>query len=418
MDRGKKMASDLARYTSALLFVIFTSANCWAAQCVREDGSGGCFTSIQAAVGAAVAGEVIAIYPGNYDEGTGVTVDKNNLQLVGQGGWPGDVRIQGSAAVVSLSAPQTRLENVSVNNSPDGVIVTGANASIVNVRIAGCTGTGITVTANDVQIATSTIYGIDGAGIVATGNGFSVRSSVVKGTGGNCIEVNGNNATIQANRVYSCGTQGVLVVGSAARVLENTLSVAQEALILVEGPGPLIRGNQIAGGGNNAISVDSDSPIVRNNTAMDCASGINVHCGSCGGGSVSDNVVINSYNSRGFTIQTGAAGMSVINNQALYCKVHGFEIDGPGMVVQNNRAKNNGSDGFNVGPGSTGMRLLDNTANVNARDGIRVESGATGTKLRRNRAHNNHHAVDFHDDGTDTILGSGSDRNYFETTGP
>lgn len=414
----KHLIKALAGSVPALVFLSLGSGEAFAMKCVKPSGTGGCTATIQAAVAAAVPGELIRIFPGLYPEN--VTVGTAGLQLVGQGTWPGAVVITPpGGTIVSLSAPNVTLKNLTIQDGGDCLVVTGAGAKVIDTNVTRCSATGISAVAGNLLIQGSSVRETTGGGIVATGDGVTVAASSVHNVGGTCIEVNGNAARITGNQIFGCGLDGALITGSAAAVSGNSLRGAGRKLIKVTGPGARIASNQLEGAASNLMRVFSDSPVITGNTAKDANSGIDVFCASCLGGQIADNVVSDVYDCPGFSISGETPGLIVQRNSSTRNSQSGFELGGPGMVVQYNQARQNGASGFelnNLGADS-GTLLLGNESTGNAGDGFVVGAGVTGTKVRQNSAISNGH-LDFNDLGTGTILGTGDNQNFFGTVGP
>jgi parallel beta-helix repeat protein len=372
-----------------------------------------CHRSIQGALDAADAGEEVAVYPGTYAEN--ISVDTAGVQVVGKRGWPGKVLINPPAGVVvSLNAPRATLKNVTVQGGEIGILVTGDGAVIDDVMVFSSI-TGISVSSIGVHVMNSSVQQVEGMGIVAAGADFVVHSSVVQRVGGQCVDVSGDGALIEKNRIMDCGAGGVRILGSMASVTENDLLVAGGPLIHVNGPAVRISRNRLRAGRSSAMTVFSDSPTVANNFASDCETGIDVFCDSCAGGRLEGNAANGTYNCPGFSVGAKSAGFLVRNNTSRDSSDDGFYLSGVGMVVQGNKAIDNGYGGFAV-YSSSDVRLVENKASANARNGIKIDSSASGTIVMRNRAHGNGE-VDFYDAGTGTILGAGPNRNSFGTVG-
>lgn len=384
-----------------------------AVQCVSQDLSMSCHRTIQDALAAASPGEDVSVHPGTYAEN--VSVDTAGVRVVGLGWLPGQAVISpADGTAVSLNAPRATLQNVTVRNGATGVAVTGVGAIISEVRVHNVT-TGISILADDVRVINSSVWQTVGAGISAAGAGLVVQSATVQRTGGVCVDVNGDGARVEKSRMVACGSEGVKIMGGAASVLQNEFRVAGSYMIHVVGPGGRIRGNDLEGGRDAAINVLSDVPLVLFNSARSCGSGIDVSCDSCAGGRVEGNVALNTYDCPGFIIEARSAGLRVLNNTSRGSSEEGFSLSGVGMLVRGNRAFDNSFAGFSF-YSSSNMRFIENKASRNYGNGIRIYGGVTETKVNRNRAYANGD-VDFFNAGIGTILGTGSNRNFFGTVG-
>ena len=121
--------------------------------CVAPGGAGGCYATIQAAVNAASAGDVITVATGTYPEN--VVIDRS-ITLQGT-----SATIQPAAgAAIRLRSPNSLpppLANVSISgftlDGSDGILIdrnmvpSDANLSIQNLTISNVTATGNTPTA-------------------------------------------------------------------------------------------------------------------------------------------------------------------------------------------------------------------------------------------------------------------------------
>ena len=87
---------------------------------------------------------------------------------------------------------------------------------------------------------------------------------------------------------------------------------------------------------------------------------------------------------------------TLIGNRILNAKEDAFYVDGIGNVLEENVARGNGGDGFQVNSTSVDTVLVRNLSIGNGADGI--ENDGTDTILRRNEARSNHR--DCANDGT------------------
>jgi len=140
------------------------------------------FTKISDAVARAVAGSVVAIAAGTYEED--VNVDKA-IKVAGR--CPSMVTIRGVATGSGIGAFVTTaastLESVSVTGPATGVIVYGATGAIVsNVRVFGAsvdTGIWIRKGSRDVIVRHSEIDGVSNYGLAVSGSTARIEKSRV-----------------------------------------------------------------------------------------------------------------------------------------------------------------------------------------------------------------------------------------------
>ena len=413
-----RIGKALVGCVPAVILFSLGGGEAFAMKCVKPDGSGGCSTTIQGAVTAAISGETIRIFPGNYAEN--VSIGTAGVTLLGQGTWPGAVVVSpSSGTTVSVNAPNVTLNNLTIKNGDDCVIATAPGVKLIDTAVAVCSATGISASAGDLLIQNSSVRQTQGGGIVATGDGVRIVSSLIQNAGASCIEVDGNAARVTGNQILGCGLNGVTISGYSAVVNGNDIRGAGGHLINIEGAGARVRSNQLEGAIGAIMKIGSDSPVITDNTGKNSASGIDVFCASCLGGQLTNNAVNNVFDCPGFKITGETPGLVVERNSSLRNSDAGFRLSGPGMVVKYNQAHKNGASGIelnNLGSDS-GTLLLGNRATGNAVDGILIGSGVTGTKVRQNTARSNGH-MDFYNLGTGTILGTGFNKNFFDTVGP
>jgi Pectate lyase superfamily protein len=218
--------------------------------CVNPGGTGGCSSSIQAAVAAASAGDTINVAAGTYTE-VGQIVISKNLTIVGAGagstivkpsadtGNGGDARgwfLVNSG--VSFNLSKVTLDGTGhlvwqgIRDHGTGTI---SDCSITNIKFNASgpdyAGTGIVVFGSPVNVTNCTFSGIGRVGVLfygtgVTGSTFSNNTYTGKGAGNWLdygVEVGaGANATISGNTIS--GDTGVATVdgSTSAGILVST----------------------------------------------------------------------------------------------------------------------------------------------------------------------------------------------------
>jgi len=351
-------------------------------QCPRAD-----FTSIQAAVTAALPGDTIKVCPDQYNES--VNVNKPGLTVIG------------SSNVGDCSIP------TAADPTKDS-IVTGAAASFTLAN------NGITLSGFVVQGATD---GIDTSDAFSgyritnnTGQNNSVRglNFLSQGTNlsrvdHNCFRLNGNsgvqseignltNGLVDHNASYRNVLDGFDFSGAGARSyvtvtrnqavedgfvgfsMDNSIGTEVSHNDMTGVPRVFTAGaGAFIGGGNNGLSVTYNDVTggvgrgirITQNFFIPIFPAPNV------GLDVSYNTISgvpsNGIEVNQFSATTGAANLSTFSN---------------------NDVSTNGLDGIVLFPNNTGNRVVDNNADKNGRDGIH-SAGATGNTYEDNHMYFN-----------------------------
>lgn len=302
--------------------------------CVNSAGTGGCFTTIGAAVAAAVAGDTIAVQAGTYTES--VTIGKP-LALVGAGA---------SSTVINAVGRSNGIYVDGLDNAPlSRVAISGFTVENANFE-------GILVTnASDVTIFDNWVVDND-------------RSLVITSGSGNCAGL----PAFETAEGDDCG-EGIHLLGATYSTVSNNLSQGNAGgILLSDDTGPnhdnLIHNNAVRGNvydcgitlaSHPAASGAKSSPGVYNNTIADNSS-VNNGVKAPGGAGVG--------------MFASVPGAATYNN-----------------VVIGNIAKSNGGPGVAMHshtPGQflTGNRIIDNTLSGNGADtGDAATAGPTGINL-------------------------------------
>ena len=219
-------------------------------RCVNVTPVLGCpsYTTIQAAVDASVAADIIVVHPGVYYENVVVT-GKNNIAI--QGGRV--VFISGR-----LSVQATLPEQAVVDARP--VLDT-------------CTGPGFYIDlANNISIKNLTVRHacydgvISGANIYSTGNFTFIDKVFSLNAAYEGIDISGNSAIVQNSFIFGNGLSdfsGVRIIGDYATVQVNTIWNNDGHGIEVQGLNPLVTRNDLKQMEDHAcIYIDTGSDML------------------------------------------------------------------------------------------------------------------------------------------------------------
>ncbi len=247
------IAVSLAVMALSTVFIGLVGPAVAANTCVAPGGSGGCFSTIQAAVNAASIGDTVSVVAGIYTEN--IVITKNLTLLGGFDNAPPDAArtprstiINGGAAGVVISI--TNSANVTVN----GFTITNGDATTNNKR-----GGGIYVGTANATIVDNLIE-----------NNVASSDSAVGGAGGgiyaitSTIVISGN--TIQSNKAYSATTGSVESGGGGIAVSRATEATIVNNDILSNTAAYLTASSTSAQGFGGGIKCSGDKLVVEGNT--------------------------------------------------------------------------------------------------------------------------------------------------------
>ncbi|MFA5772563.1 MAG: PKD domain-containing protein [Thermoplasmata archaeon] len=114
-----------------ILLVVFISANNASARTINVNAAGGGdYTTIQAAINAASAGDTVYVYNGTYNEQ--ITISKN-IDLVGQSNQSTIIRGTGASNTkgISITTNFVNISNMRVDNFDYGILLTSSSTNIL-----------------------------------------------------------------------------------------------------------------------------------------------------------------------------------------------------------------------------------------------------------------------------------------------
>ena len=409
-------------------------------QCVNPTGTEGCFTSIQAAIDAASAGDTVTIGKGVYLQQFDVPVSsfpggaKAGLTVMGQKSIKSDKSKKSNKSMkkhkviidpeispfgdgIDVFADGVTLSSFTLRNGTrngihvnfgandtliEDVFVTGADTDCVLVEdgptrldamnIRGCGSQGVDAQADDIGIFDSVISNADRGTIISVGERIEIVDNDIRvSEDSECIDHSGNNARIEGNTISSCDTDGIDARGDNIVIKDNDIFAVDFQCIDGDGDNVLITDNVMASCSSGGVDWFGAEPTVDNNSVEGANDeGYIVDCvTSCFNGRVSNNKVTDvPDDDSGFDI-SALTGFLVDGNSAKRVADEGFSISGSGITIQNNKSSGNGGDkvegGFEIfGSDHT---LNHNEAKANHGDGFSING--SGHTLIDNKSKDN-----------------------------
>jgi parallel beta-helix repeat protein len=327
------------------------------------------FETIQAAVDAAVAGDVVQVAKGIYDEN--VVVSTSGITLKGKGATI-DGRILGNC--LAINANDVTVESLTLINGageplPDGGTTGGVQAI----------GTGIT-------LSKLTVHDFGTFGIQLQGTGTVTGCKVDTGHGDGIDVITGDIVSdpitvISKNKVSRCDV-GIFASGGVFLIEKNTIDVCKEVGMDVE-----------VGSGTRGVPA-AQTTISKNTIRLALSVGLEVdqELIKSPGVLVENNTLeLNAHGCHlvGFSIT--AEGNTIQDNV-----LDGLVLEGSNCTLTKNKVKDSGLLGIIVGSAGatdgtsapTGANTLDqNTVQGNAGDGVLVISSGntvTGSTVKDN----------------------------------
>ncbi len=243
--------------------------------CIDHSGSGGNFTTLAAAMGAANVGggpHTIDICPGGgaYTAQAGPLGNANYIGLTIQGttGIAANVTVNpsGAAEIFDIRRPGITIRHLTAvsGNANDGIEIRAANATISNVDIQNTGRNGILIiNATGVTISNVTIATTVREGIFANGGstGLSINSAdatkpqtAVSFTTRECIEIDAANVDINDISVSNCSNIGIRLDGANAQLDNAVINTTTTQGIYLNGLAPLLNQDDPV---NNTITINN-----------------------------------------------------------------------------------------------------------------------------------------------------------------
>jgi parallel beta-helix repeat protein len=215
-----------------------------ASLCVNPGGTGGCMTSIQAAVNAANSGDTVNVAAGTYNESVSI---KTALTLEGAGASTTTINAGGADNGVHIAADHVTLLGFTITGARlDGVLVNGDYAQVLNNSITGN--------------ATLVLPPPPGAPAPSAWNGRNFQNASYGLISGNDVSNNaGRGIRLEGSAVYNFPDAGI----------QFTVTGRSDHNVIVNNT---VNGNQSACG--IVLSTDSSDNVVANNTSTNNPAGI------------------------------------------------------------------------------------------------------------------------------------------------
>ncbi|HEY2415372.1 MAG TPA: right-handed parallel beta-helix repeat-containing protein [Pirellulaceae bacterium] len=407
------------------------------------------FTTIQAAVTAAKAGDTIKVAPGTYNES--VTVDKK-LTIVGSQGNPLDalkhptiknatiVEITGGQDGFHLAANDIVIRGFTIEDSDM------SQATSVGVEIDRAT-SGDTVDSNLIQETTEGMYlNTSGAHKTTVQNNLFRNNNNPGAASGNGIysDQGASNVVIQHNYFTGQTNASIIFVDTGASaatnksnlIVKNNTMDHDSALIFTNGAGIHVVNNSISNSSGSGVFFGggvTNSEVSNNKLTNGAFTGVNLVTNAFGNAPTANSNIqivnnkISGFGDAGIRVRDGATHVTVKNNDVrqngtLGGGLGGITLEGTGTsmnqvlnnhveankeagillisssgnTVSHNDAKKNGGDGISL-QGATGNMMAQNNLDSNGADGIHANSVSTGNTFNQNTANKNA-TFDYQDD--------------------
>jgi parallel beta-helix repeat protein len=281
------------------------------------------FPTIQDAVDAAVAGDVIKIKPGTYDENVDIltsdlTIMGTDKGVVVDGFDPGAAM----EPVFHATATNVQFENLAVRNGEeDNIRCEGDACGFKNVRFG---------------------RSINGDCLRVNGNGALVRSSRFRACGSNAIEIDGNTGKITDNDIALVDSACVDLQGDGTVVKRNVIRNCEDSFgIQFEGDGTSVIENDIQATDNQGIDGFGTDTVVQSNIIKNVEeNGIELD----GNQNTIKNNSVTSSTSFSDCYDLDGDDMIVVDNKARACSDGGFEIAGKNLTLKRNRVASAGNN--------------------------------------------------------------------------
>jgi len=376
------------------------------------------YPTIADAIAAASKNDVIQISTGTYHEQLVVPEHLVGLRVVGVGNVVIDADGVGVGPVIAVKAPKVRIESLTLRNAisgstgaidfGNGVSVWGSatGSELIDLTVLHCAKRGVSISASNTVVKSCRIESVEtGVFSYSFTSDTRVEDCSVRHTEGG-IHTHGDRSRVLDNRVHDTRDKpfiatAIYVDGVDSVAIDNTISNAGTAL-LIAGSANVAKRNTISAC-DSGLHVTNDSATIDQNEIEYC-SGVGVWVNGAMA-SLRKNEVTGCNS--GFSIVGTDATLE--GNVARSGAYDGFIVYGARAELIDNRALDNGIDGFDIRDG-VDHQLTANVALKNRGEGIEVHT--LGTSLRLNVAKKNQ--LDIAATVPLTLFA----KNVFQTGGP
>jgi parallel beta-helix repeat protein len=319
----------------------------------------------------------------------------------------GSTLVNCDSEAVYIQDDDAVVRNNVIRRSDSGCVDIGGDDAVVkNNRITACEDDDAIYISGDRALAQDNfVHGADGNIVEISGDGGRILGNRGDMTYGECYYLSGDRGKVRNNVGISCDDDGMYVSGEDPQVTGNRLSLVNDYGIDFEcsvSCGDAELSDNVVNetteddtGIYVSVSTGTGSALIARNRVT-AASQDGIDISTLENGRVVDNVV----NGAGLESEVGfnidGDDNTFVGNRVLNAKEDAFYITGSDNVLEENVARGNGGDGFQVLGGYLDNVLVRNVAIGNGADGI--ENDGTDTVLRKNRSSGNHR--DCANDGT------------------
>jgi hypothetical protein len=298
--------------------------------CVNPRGTTGCRTTIQAAVDAAAAGDVVAVQAGVYSENVEIPSGKEGLQIVGTSRLATilDPDAPNAGVGITISADRVTLRNFTIRNGRShGIVIARSDAVVQGLRIVGIRG---------------------GAGIFAVAGAGRLRvlGNEIRSTSGAGIQFDGGNAdsVIQGNVIAQTSGDGIVATAARLTIASNRIFSVRGRGIAARSDGSTVSGNLIENSVEAGVELEGSSAVLDSNRAVATQQAFLYTCFGCDGSRVQRNTSVGARDV-GFSIDSqpgGQPGLIVQGNSATDSRFSGFLLKGTQMQASSNTSSGSG----------------------------------------------------------------------------
>ncbi len=308
--------------------------------------------------------------------------------------------------------PGATIERCSIANCmAAGIEINGANARVSRCAVTACELEGVFASGASVVVErTRVTHSFDG--VYLAGAGCRITRCRVSDVS-LAYHVIGDDALVSSCRADDCDDGGAAITGDRATVEHCVFRDLEELGIYVNGDAPDLHENRLENvriADGIAVNAASSGTIERNVVLGATHTGIEIDS-TCSNLQILDNRVSRAgagVENAGFHLAGSAHTLG--GNRATDCALDGFYVACTLAYFQDNVARGNGEDGFDVDANGDFNAFIHNRAIKNAAEGF--ENGGGGTHFENNTCTGNR--IDVANDGAFSFEGG----NKFSSGGP